>query len=371
MGAIDPRFSDLLARLYAGIADEPPWQRFLEALARWMDASFATLIIATPGQRHPATFLTPGSSPAFDSAYREKLFAGDPFSDLPDGIAMNYREFMASVPDDAFAAYRAAISASGFDQVLGIDLHLGNLRQARGRAGGDRYQARFRISRHASLPDFTDDDRIRLQGLAPHLRIAVRLFERLQYAGAEQAAFQMTVQGLGRALIVLGRDFTIVSTNALAEELLDEREGLWRSGDELVFAERLQQRLIAKLLTSDSAEGERHFRILRPTRGDLVAAVRPLNLGAIHAGNGALALVLSRPATETPADLDIICDLLGLTAAEARVAAVLAEGAGLVEAARRIGIAHNTAKAHLQSIFAKTGVNRQAQLVALLASLQA
>ena len=63
-GAIDLEFSDLLAKLYTGVGEDQPWRRFLEALAQWMDASFATLIITAPGKRQPATFLTPGSSPA-------------------------------------------------------------------------------------------------------------------------------------------------------------------------------------------------------------------------------------------------------------------------------------------------------------------
>ncbi|HWV61154.1 MAG TPA: LuxR C-terminal-related transcriptional regulator [Sphingopyxis sp.] len=44
----------------------------------------------------------------------------------------------------------------------------------------------------------------------------------------------------------------------------------------------------------------------------------------------------------------------------------LAGGGSLVEAADRLGIAHNTARSHLRSIFAKTGARRQSQLVHLL-----
>ena len=77
-GAIDPAYSDLLARLYAGVASDRPWQAFLEDLARWMDASFATIIISTPGRRHPATFLTPGADAAFNATYAATLFADDP-----------------------------------------------------------------------------------------------------------------------------------------------------------------------------------------------------------------------------------------------------------------------------------------------------
>lgn len=370
-GAIDDGFSDLLARLYAGVGEAEPWRGFLEALARWMEASFATLIITAPGKRQPATFLTPGSDKDFDAAYTETLFAEDPFQGLSDGVATSYAEFMAQLPGDAFAAYRQAMQASGFDQVLGIDLHFG--RQHRGRADAGRWEARFRVSRHNSLPDFTREERARLQALAQHLRIAVSLFEKLQFAGAEHGMFHATAQGLGLALLVLDRNRRIVSSNALAEALLAEDEGLHRRGEELVLADVAQHKLVGALLAQGSERGLTRFRIERPGRGDLVVTARPVELNAIHGGAGALALFLARPHRLTEAeksgDPQALRDLLGLTMAEARLAAVLGEGLSLVEAARRLGIAHNTAKVQLRSVFAKTGVHRQAQLVALLASI--
>jgi DNA-binding CsgD family transcriptional regulator len=48
------------------------------------------------------------------------------------------------------------------------------------------------------------------------------------------------------------------------------------------------------------------------------------------------------------------------------LAAMLGSGCSLVDAADRLGIAHNTARAHLRSIFMKMGVRRQSQLVHLL-----
>jgi DNA-binding CsgD family transcriptional regulator/PAS domain-containing protein len=359
-GAIDP-LSDLLARLYAGIASEHPWQDFLEALARWMEASFATIIISAPGKRHPATFLTPGGDAAFNAVYADRLFAEDPFQGLPDGQVMRYTEFMAGRPDDEAADYRAIMRDSGFDQVLGIDLRF---------AG--RFEARFRISRHASLPDFTLAERARLQALVTHLRIAVDLFERLQFAGAEHGVFHSAAQGLGLAVVVLDRNRRVVSSNPLADRILAEAEGLRRRGDELVFARSEHQRVITALLgPAEPAAALTRLRIERPTHGDLVITARPLELTAIHAGTGALALFLARPGPERPADPQGLRDLFGLTGAEARLAAALARGSTLVAAARLLGIAHNTAKVQLRSVFAKTGVNRQAQLVALIASLGA
>jgi DNA-binding CsgD family transcriptional regulator len=48
------------------------------------------------------------------------------------------------------------------------------------------------------------------------------------------------------------------------------------------------------------------------------------------------------------------------------LATALARGLSLDEAAVELGIARNTARAHLRAIFAKTGATRQAGLVRLV-----
>ena len=58
-----------------------------------------------------------------------------------------------------------------------------------------------------------------------------------------------------------------------------------------------------------------------------------------------------------------------LTQAEARLATQLARGESLENVADQFGIGKETARSQLKSIFAKTGVHRQAELVAVLAKL--
>ncbi len=59
---------------------------------------------------------------------------------------------------------------------------------------------------------------------------------------------------------------------------------------------------------------------------------------------------------------------LGLTATESELAAALVAGESLSDYAARRSVAVQTARNQLQSIFQKTGVNRQADLVRLLLS---
>lgn len=350
--------SALLATLYGGIDDERPWQAFLEALAKWMTATYATLIITTPGDEMPGTFLTPGADPQRSEDYLRTYLTHDPFRGLPEGEAMTFQGFLAGLPAESYEVFSDYMRSAHSAQVLGVDL-----RFPRG------FEARFRVTRIETEPAFSPADRARLQALVPHLRTATALFEKLQFAGAQHGAFHSAAQGLGLALVVLDGNRRAVSRNALAETVLAQDEGVRLTGERLTFDRTGDARRIDAMLAEGYSEGPIQFRIERPVNGDLVATARPINVPAVGAGTGALALLLSHPGHEGPPSPRVLHDLFGLTPAEARLAAALAGGDTLVNAARRMGIAHNTAKVQLRSVFAKTGVHRQAQLVSLIAHL--
>jgi DNA-binding CsgD family transcriptional regulator len=58
-----------------------------------------------------------------------------------------------------------------------------------------------------------------------------------------------------------------------------------------------------------------------------------------------------------------------LTPSETRLAALLARGLSIETAAMELRIARQTARNQLKSVFAKTGVHRQSELVSLIAQL--
>lgn len=355
---VDPQFSELLVRLYGDLDGNRPWEAFLEALAVWLESSFSTLIIVAPGTLKPGTYMTPGADPVFQARYLDSFFAEDPFKDLPDGKVTSFTEFISQMAMEEYTAYRNYLDIAGGEQVLAVDMRF---------AG--QFEARFRVSRDKSRPDFTASERAALQALVPHLRIAVSLFERLQLAGAEHSVFESATEGLGLALLVLDRNNRIVSSNALAERFLNEGEGVRRAGDSLAFDSAEPRKIVADLLTRPLGETKvTRFRIERAERGDLIATARAMDLPAIHSGTGALALFFALPGDETVLEPETARELFGLTMAEARLAIILTQGVSLVEAARRLGITHNTAKTQLRAIFAKTGARRQSQLVSILAA---
>lgn len=81
---------------------------------------------------------------------------------------------------------------------------------------------------------------------------------------------------------------------------------------------------------------------------------------------GPLVVAILRDETPVALPEPLLQALFGLTLAEAKLAREIMQGDGLQACARRLGIAANTARTHLNRVFDKTGTNRQAELVRLL-----
>jgi DNA-binding CsgD family transcriptional regulator len=78
-------------------------------------------------------------------------------------------------------------------------------------------------------------------------------------------------------------------------------------------------------------------------------------------------LIVNDPELERQTCKAHLQDEFGLTPAEAEVALEISKGDGREAAAARLAIASGTLRIHLQRIFEKMGVHRQAELVGLLA----
>jgi DNA-binding CsgD family transcriptional regulator len=109
-----------------------------------------------------------------------------------------------------------------------------------------------------------------------------------------------------------------------------------------------------------------------PRRGRKPLLAYPLGLKSVadnpFARCRALVVLIDPESRRKPAEA-VLRSALDLTAAEARLAARLGCGEALDRAADKLGIAKTTARNELRAIFTKTGVHRQAELVALLANL--
>jgi len=103
-----------------------------------------------------------------------------------------------------------------------------------------------------------------------------------------------------------------------------------------------------------------------------LAHILPLTSGARqHAGivySAVAAVFVHQASLETPSSMETMSKLYRLTPSELRVLAAVSEVGGIAAIAEVVGLAEATVKTHLQRLFAKTGTNRQTDLVKLVAT---
>jgi DNA-binding CsgD family transcriptional regulator len=103
----------------------------------------------------------------------------------------------------------------------------------------------------------------------------------------------------------------------------------------------------------------------------VVAHVLPLAGGEVRSQlePAAVAAVFVNPKVDDAASAQAVAATYGLTPAETRVLTRMLTGSTVAEAAADLCVATTTARTHLDSIFAKTGVSRQSELIRLAAQV--
>ena len=137
----------------------------------------------------------------------------------------------------------------------------------------------------------------------------------------------------------------------------------------------LQSAKLSRLIRAGIAYDETSGRSLPPPVKLRVSKEKSLYIdviplpSAFRSKLGGAAALLNVREVENPSDasVEMLQHEFHLTPAEAAVAAELAQGHSLKQAARELNTSIWTARSHLRAIFQKTNTHRQAELVSLLA----
>ncbi len=377
---IDSDFSHLIKLIYQGTLETQPWQSALPVLREAMDAQVVSLVLRPPTaddhgvilnsvrpdkarKRADSTLADPNDWEV--SAYREQFFSLDPFINLPLDNVIALEDILPDkelVTSDYYLHYLKPI---GLFRILGVDT---------AEPGG--MLARLRFSRRASEARFKTKDRQLLTLLTPHLRQAIEIYAKLNRMTSERDVYAGAVNQLSVATMILDEQGRLLTTNAVGRALLDQGEGLsLRAGRLHIEGRDIDKELQQALATIIRAQlhGEtsvvRALRVPRSAgRADLGLVIRPVPTSQWSEGQSSpsAAVFVSDPDLQESTSRQILGELFKLTPAEANLATLLARGLSLAQVSGAQNISQHTARAQLKSIFAKTGVSRQAELVRLV-----
>lgn len=203
-----------------------------------------------------------------------------------------------------------------------------------------------------------------LDGLRPHLARAALIAARL---GLERArAAVATLEAIGLPAAVLSGSGRVLALNRLLEAAPHLQPA---AHGRLVIGQPSADALLREALTSgEDALGACSVPIAgNEDRPPAILHVVPLKGDARDLMGGTTLVVLSSfDMSANIPDQALLHGLFDLTPSEARLAASLAAGHSLKEAADEASLRLSTARSYLETILRKTGTRQQSQLVALL-----
>ncbi len=366
---MNKREHDLIEAIYEAPLTEPVWSPSLKALRLALNAQGIVLLLRLPNEQDRGVIITDGlpglEGEIGDNPYSDHFYSMDPFVNIPDNITVTLEEHLDMEALQASEFYRLSLEPFGIFHIAGIELS----------SGGD-IDASLRLTRNKSEPGFSAEERALLNDLIPHLKRALRIHSRLESVSSEKELYAQAVSQLALATFFINENGLLVEANPMGERLLAANRGITLNAGKLslrrpVDTQKLRAAIEAALKAR--ARGDNVFAQAMPVydqSGDchLGLTVKPLAIKRHRESESEAVVAIF--ASDANARLDApqaaLTQLFGLTPAESRLATALANGLSLDDASKNLHISRNTARAHLRSIFSKTGVSQQTQLVSLI-----
>ncbi len=237
--------------------------------------------------------------------------------------------------------------------------------------------ASVNINRSESAGPFGGEDLGIAEALHPHLIRAFKLsgvFAKLRSLSEDTIA---ALDRAGQGMFILDAGGRLKHVNRLGERMLAQKNGLIIVGGRLsaarVDAAATLRGLIAAAAQSDTcARRGGSMAIQRTAEGaSLSITVAPLNAGSLAVFTASPSVLVC--VTDLYGELNLAGDRLReafrLTAAQARVASLLLDGAKPKAMAEALGLSVHTVRTHLASVYEKTETTGQADLSRLLMRL--
>lgn len=348
----------LVDQIYESAFVPDEWEKTLQEMALQLEAYSAAMLVIDP-RLPPLWSATPNS---------EQLLAE--FAQSPDWYTNRRLQRMLR---KKYSGFMRLLDFSTYEE-LASDYPDDRMSRAHltGQVGSvmpmpDGSVVLFTMERTIGMRIFDEADLVRLDSVRRHLARASMLSVRLRLQHAQTTVSTLAALGLPAAVVMANG--TVLAVNPLFESHAKFMRPA--AFGRLSIANRRVNGLLQEALSGAASEAAvQSIPVPAQSNEDAPAVVHvlPLRRSARDVFDSGAALVVvtsySRDG-DVPSDA-VLRGLFDLTAAEATLAALLAAGQTLAEAALDRGVSIPTARSQLAQIFRKTGTRQQSELVALL-----
>jgi DNA-binding CsgD family transcriptional regulator len=365
------RLSSLIGDIYDAALEPTRWSDALKKITSFVGGAGSALVSLDVVSLRGHFFHSWGYDPHYVGLYLKKYIKLNPARCPILFIKVGeVRSISNLVPFDEFCRsrlYEEWVKPQGWG-----DATIGMLEKSASTA------AHLTIAHHGRDSPASDEARRRVVLLVPHVRRAVLIAKTIDLHKVEAGALADTIDAIAAGVFLVDPEGRIIRANASGRAMLEARDVLRSIDGRLAATEprvraTLFDTLASATMADDFALGARGVAIpLASAIGErYLAHVLPLTTGRRRhtgaTGAAVAAVFVQKAALNQTTHIEAIAQHFKLTPAELRVVVAIVEVGGVPEVAPVLGISETTVKAHLRSVYEKTGAKRQADLAKLLA----
>lgn len=354
--------------IYEGVLEKPPWKTLLKTLEDYMHVPSATLVLRRPGASDPGltVYLYSDSDRDALEGFRTKAHVDSPFAELPEKKVFTLYDRVTQSELESLDFYEY-LKTYNVSDLIGFDVY----------DAPSHIRLRLRLVRIGGAPAFSSEDRARLESIVPLMNNALKLYSAYTQNSFIETFYEDLLGSMDIASVVLNAKLEVLSANKQAQKILTAKDGVFLRRNLLHCSHSSDQQkldtacreLMEKAQEKEQAPHTCSITIDR-TSSDMkwdvhIRAVEKRDV-AFGEDGPELVLLLQGPVRDCAPSQSRLIERFGVTPAEAKLVAHLVDGLTLTAAAEALGVSRNTARSQLSSIFTKTGVNRQTQLVKLV-----
>jgi DNA-binding CsgD family transcriptional regulator len=352
------QFDPLIDEIYEAAVVPEKWRTILDRLAEMADAEGTLLFAAGPGA--PRWLSSEAIQGVMAEWSRSKWFADNPRGQRL--VPINEPRFLTDLDALTIEEIDASEFYTEMLRPLGLGWCVGTA--IRAPSGDTLVFSIEKAHRKGPVPRETAE---KLDQFRPHLARAALLSGRLGLDRARTAV--ATLEAIGLPAAALTPSGKVISVNA-GFLSCEPRIRIGAGNTVQIASESAQALMVEAISMTMQSSGDVGRSI--PIAGTLsapplIAHVVPLRGAGMDIFTGALSILFITPVVpnSSPAP-EVLQALFDLTPAEARTAGLITAGKSIEQIAVASGTAQNTIRTQLKSVFLKTGVQRQAELVSLL-----
>ena len=367
----DDEVLELIGQIYDASLNPALWTGVLESACTYVQGATATVMSQDSAFKSAEFHFQWGNDPKYLQLYQEIYVKLNPVL-VPTLLYAKVGDIISTadlIPYDEFLSsrfYKEWVAPQGY-----VDSVFTTLDKS---STGYAFFAVTRHERHGLVDDAT---RRRMGLLAPHFRRSVAISKVIDLNKVEAAALADTLDGLAAGMFLVNESGRLVHANVSGHQMLADKSVVQIVSSRLTSfdaqASGALYEVFAAAGVGDSAVGRGGVAVPMTSRNGerYVAHVLPLTSGARRQAGvtyaAAAAVFVRKAVLDLPSPIETLAKVYHLSPAELRVLFAIVEIGGVPQVAPALGLSEPTVRSHLQHIFEKTGTDRQADLVKLVA----